>query len=166
MKADRFRIIVLSFSVALLLSIGSGAFAQGRDFTILQKALKKALGEETNYRTARLVALRQESREGKNTLMIAVNANRGLTQAALRNGVFKDVTTILRILKSWDWPQKVDQTMIGAYYPVSGQAPHRARPILLCLFSSDKVRETDWDSFDPKKVPDVADALQLHDMLK
>lgn len=154
------------FAALLLLFGGVSGFAQESDVKILNRALTKSLGEKTNVRTRRVIAVREEVRQGKKTLVVALNANNSPTKAGLHHGIFTDLVRVFKILKSWNWPDRVDQAMIGEYYPFSDDPNRKGRIVLLCLMSSDKIRRIDWDSFDARRIPEVADALQFYDAAK
>lgn len=157
-------IAVLSAIVIFLFA--NAALAQSMDIRILQKALISALGEKSNFGTERLVTVREELKEGRKTLIVGVIANNNPTVAGLRHGIFTDVVKILRVLKGWGWPDKVEQVMIGEYLPQSRGPNVEARAVMTCVISSAKVRELDWNSIDPRKVPNVVDAIRLEDPIK
>ena len=166
LKAPTRKIIAPTLAVALLLFTATGGFSQSREIKILEKALTSALGEKTNFGTKRVVAVREELKPGGKTLIIGVVANNSPTQAGLRHGIFSDVTKILKVLKSWDWPSKVERAMIGEYYAESHEPNMEARPVLMCTISSEKIGKTNWNSFDPRRIPDVVDNLQIDDIIK
>lgn len=153
-------------SVTTLLLCSSATLAQNVDIRILQKALRNALGEKTNIGTRRVIALREELKEGRKTLVVGVIANDSPTPAGLRHGVFSDVVKVLGVLKSWDWPSKIEQTMIGEYYAESKGPNMEARPVLMCVVSSETIRDNDWNAFDPGKIPEILDNVRFDDMLK
>ena len=154
------------FSVVTLLLCSGVCHAQSMDAKILQKALERALGEKTNVGTRRLVSLEQKRDAGEKTLLIGVVANDSPTLAGIRHGILKDVVTVLRVLKSWDWPSKVDRAMIATYYAESRGPNMEIRPVLTCIVSPETIRRCDWNSFDPGKIPEIADSIQIDDMLR
>ncbi len=147
--------------------LAGAAFSQGMDIKILQKALTKALGEKSNFGVERLVTLREELKEDeKRTLIVGVIANNSPTAAGMCHGIYTDVVKIMRVLKDWGWPDKVEQVMIGEYLPKSSGPNVEARPVMTCAISSAKIRSLDWNSFDPREVPNVVDAIKLEDPIK
>ena len=153
-------------AIAVLFLAGAG-FSQGMDTRILRKALTKALGEKSNFGVERLVTLREELKEDeKRTLIVGVIANNSPTAAGVRHGIYTDVVKIMRVLKDWGWPDKVEQVMIGEYLPKSSGPNAEARPVMTCAISSAKIRSLDWNSFDPREVPNVVDAIKLEDPIR
>jgi hypothetical protein len=151
--------------MALLLCSGV-CHAQNADVKILRKALLKALGEKTNVGTRRLALLEQKLDAGGKTLLIGVVGNDSPTLAGYRHGILKDVVTVLRVLKSWGWPSKVDRTVIAAYYAESKGPNMEIRPVLRFAVSAKTIRRIDWNSFDPRKIPEISDSVSADDMLR
>ncbi len=157
---------VVALTAITLFSFANIALAGSVDIRILKKALTNALGEKSNFGTERLVTVREELKEGGKTLVVGVIANNSPTTAGLRHGIFTDVVKVLRVLKSWNWPDKVDRVMIGEYLPQSRGPDLEARPVMTCVISSANLRAVNWDSFDPRRVPEIVDAIKLYDPIK
>ncbi len=154
-------------SAALILLVCSGAtMSPEMELQILRKALGNALGKKTNAGTKRLVTLRRNVEEGRNTLVIGVVANDSPMPAGLRHGAFTDVVKILGVLKSWDWPSKIDRVMIGEYRVVSIGTDEVAQPFLKLVVSAETIRRIDWKTFEPGKIPKIADAIEIADEVK
>ncbi len=156
----------MALSVGILLLCSGAAISPEMEIRILRKALGNALGDKTNVGTRRLVTLRQDVIEGQNTLVIGVIANDSPTPAGLRHGAFADVVKILGILKSWDWPSKVDRAMIGGYYARANGSDFVVDPLLKCVVSAETIRRIDWESFKPGKIPGIVDALEMDAMIR
>lgn len=152
--------------VSVLLVCTGATIAEGKDIRILQKALGNALGAKTNVGTRRLATLRQEVKEGQKTLVIGVIANDNPTPAGLRHGVFTDVARILGVLKSWDWPSKIDRAMIGEYYAKPNGSNFEVRPLLVCVVSAETIQRIDWNSLEPRRIPEVADVVKMDEAIK
>jgi hypothetical protein len=166
-KTNRHKRRLVVFATAMALSLCAGAvFAQDIDIKILKKALRNALGEKTNAGTRRVVALRQEKKEGRKTLIIGVVANNSPTPAGLRHGILVDVAKILDILKDWDWPSKVDRALVGEYYAEKKGDELEARPVLICSVSSETIKRIDWAAIDPGKILEVVDEVEIDGMIK
>jgi hypothetical protein len=152
-------------AMAVFLCAGAVS-AQGIDITILRKALRNALGERTNVGTKRVVTLRQELKEGRKILIVGVVANKNPTPAGLRHGILVDIAKILGILKGWDWPSKFDRALIGEYYVETKGGDLKAHPVLICSVSSETIKRVDWNSVDPKQILEIADHVEVADMIK
>ena len=166
---DTFRqkIVVLTLAVALLALPDPTAAAQKEDIEILKAALKKALGEQTNTGHHRIVMIRKGLKKGEPALSISLNANNSPTSAGLRYGVFEDVVKTFRVLKSWHWPSKVKYVILGSYARVDIGSGERVPQLVFASFiSSIKIREIDWDSFDPRKIPETVDMVELHESIE
>jgi len=148
--------------MVLVLLLNSPALAQQGDVDILKRSLAKALGERTNWRTDRIIKVTKGELSGRTTLLIALNANHNLTLAGLRYDALKDVTKVLGILKSWDWPGKVEEVVIIEQYP--GSVGSSKGLGLKFALPSAKVRDIDWNSVDPKKIPEIIDVTEQHVM--
>jgi hypothetical protein len=160
-------VVVLTLAVAFLALPDSSATAQKEDIEILKAALKKTLGERTNTGHYRVVLIRKGLKKGKPALSISLNANNSPTSAGMRYGIFADVLKTFRVLQSWDWPSKVTYVLVGEYARVKvGNREAVPQLLFATLISSDKIRETDWDSFDPRKIPEIVDMIQLHESIK
>ena len=157
---------VLLLSASVLLVCTGATVAEGKDIGILRKALGNALGAKTNVGTRRLATLRQEVKDGRKTLVIGVIANDNPTPAGLRHGVFTDVARILGVLKSWDWPSKIDRAMIGEYYARPNGSNFEARPLLVCVVSAETIQRIDWNSLEPRRIPEVVDAVKMDEAIK
>jgi hypothetical protein len=169
-NALRVLIGVAAFTVATLAAAAVsypafGDIARNGNTEILRRALGEALGTKTNFGTPRIVDVHQENLQGKPTLVITLNANNNPTLAGLRHGTLADVVQVLAAAKSWGWADRVAQTTIGEYVPAS-RGPNTARLIMSCRVSSDTVRTRDWKSFDPRNIPDVADAFRFDGMVE
>ncbi len=165
LKSFRHKSVAALLAIALLL-FANAARARSPDIRILEKALVNALGEKSNFGTERLITLREELREGEKTLLVGVVANNSPTVAGMRHGIFTDVVRILRVLKSWRWHNRVARVMIAEYLPEARGPDVEARAVMTCALSSEKVRDLDWNSFDPRRVPEVVDVMRLDDSLK
>lgn len=132
------------------------------DLDILKRALTKALGKETNTGRPRLAEIKYGDVGGEDVLVIALNANQEPTQAALRYGVFADAVKVLRILKSWDWPNRADRVMIGERIVQEGDPAGADRLLFSCVISSRQIRTIDWKSFDPRRLPEVAESAEFY----
>ena len=161
----RHKLTVLLSAIALVLCSGV-CHAQDMDAKILQKALNRALGERTSEGTRRLVSVEQKLEARGKVLLVGVVANDSPTLAGFRHGIYKDAVTVLRVLKSWGWPSKVDKAIIAAYYAESKGPNMELRPVFKCIVSPDTIRRYDWNAFDPGKIPEIADDVQIDDMLK
>lgn len=157
------RIGIAALVIGLLLFANASGHAQQPDVETLSKALTKSLGKETSYGMPRLLGIKKELRQGKKTLIIAVSANRSPTHIGVRMGAFADALRVFKILQSWDWPDKVEQVMFGGYIKVTGKAVDRVQPVFMCQISSDKIRNGDWSSVEPKDVPERVDAIRFFD---
>jgi len=165
-NACRERLLVLSVAVALLAFPASPAAAQKQDIEILKTSLKKALGEQANTGHYRIVLIKKGMINNQPALSIALNANSSPTPAGLRYGIFGDVVKTFRVLKSWAWPGKVRYVMLGEYARVdTGSGKQELHLVFAGLISSHKISETDWDSFDPRKIPEILDSAQLHELI-
>lgn len=153
-----------TLAVILLLSPYASVYAQQTDVETLSKALTKALGKETNDGLPRLLGIKTQVNQGKRTLLIAVTAHKSPTHTGIQIGALGDAVKVFKILKSWHWPEKVDQVVIGGYIRVPGKAVDRVQPILTLQIASDKIGKIDWNSIEPKDVPDKVDSIQLHDI--
>lgn len=159
------RLVIFVPALIILLS-ASAVSAQDVDIKILRKALRNALGEKTNAGTQRVVTLRQELKEGRKTLVVGVVANKSPTPAGLRHGILVDVAKILGILKSWDWPSKVDRALIGEYYVETKGGDLEGRPVLICSVSSETIKRIDWNAVDPRQILQIVDDAEMDDIIK
>ena len=160
-----YRLVVFVPAMTMLIC-ASAAFAQDMDIKILRKALRKALGEKTNDGMQRIVALRQELKEGRKTLLVGVVANKSPTPAGLRHNILVDVARILGILKSWDWPSKVDRALIAEYYVETKGGDLEGRQVLICSVSSETIKRIDWNTVDPRRILGIVDDAEMDDMIK
>lgn len=167
MRATVQKLIVISLAAALLASSHSPAAAEGEDIEILKAALKKALGERTNAGRYRVILIKKGFKNGDPALSISLNANDSPTPAGTRYGIFTDAVKTFRVLQSWDWPNKVKYVLIGEYARVTaGNRDEMPRLVFASLISCDTIRETDWDAFDPRRIPEIVDMIQLHESIK
>lgn len=149
-------------AVILAILTASVGFAQDADIDILKRALTNSLGEKTNSGARRIASVKQEEKRGRETLYIVLNANSGPTTAAVRYGIFKDAVKVFRILKSWEWPDRVDRVLLGEQdLAGGGSGLNTPQLVFMGVISSDKVRETDWESFNPGKIPEIMDSVQF-----
>jgi len=158
------KIAMAALVIGLMLFANASCHAQQPDVETLSKALAKSLGKETNYGIPRLLGIKQELRQGKKTLIIAVSANNSPTQTGVRIGAFGDALKVFRILKSWDWPDKVEEIILGEYVGIPGKTADRVQPVFMCQITSDTIRKVDWNAVEPKDVPERVDAIRLFDM--
>ncbi len=148
-------------AVLALLSASVG-LAQDQDIDILKRALTNSLGEKTNSGALRVASVKKEVRRGGETLLIVLNANNGPTPAAVRYGIFTDAVKVFKILKSWEWPDRVERVVLGEQCLTGdGSSRKTSELVFMGQISSDKVRETDWESFNPGKIPDIMDSVQF-----
>ena len=166
-RALKTKVVVLTLAAALLALPDSPATAQKEDIEILKAALKKALGERTNAGQYRVILIKKGLKKGEPALSISLNANNSPTSAGMRYGIFTDAVKTFRVLQSWDWSSKVKYVLVGEYARVKvGDREAVPQLVFASLISSDKIRETDWDSFDPRKIPEIVDMIQLHESIK
>jgi hypothetical protein len=80
----------------------------------------------------------------------------------VRYGIFTDAVKVFKILKSWEWADRVERVLLGEQYPAGDGSSRKASELVFMgLISSYKVRETDWESFNPGKIPEIMDSVQF-----
>jgi hypothetical protein len=156
----------LALSAGILLLCSGAAISPEMEIKILRKALGNALGDKAKAGKRRLVTLRQDVMEGRNTLVIGVIAKDSPTPAGLRHGAFTDVVKILGVLKSWGWPSRIDRAMIGEYYGRAKGSDSTAVPLLKLVVSAETIRRIDWKTFEPAKIPEIVDAVEMDAIIR
>ncbi len=166
MGKTRFQRSALALSALILLVCSGAAISPEMELRILRKALGNSLGEKTNAGTARLVTLRRDAKDGRSALVVGVIANKSPTAAGLRHGAFSDVVKILRVLKDWGWDSKIDRAMIGEYSVRSNGSEDTAEPLLKLVVAAETIRRIDWKTFDPTKIPEIAEAVEMDAIIR
>lgn len=156
--------VVLITLVVIAIEASAGSF--GPDIDVLARALRRALGDETNTGRPRVAEARCGKVGGEDILVLVLNANREPLAAALRHGVLSDVAKTALVLKSWEWPLKVERVMISERLSNGQEDPAMDFLLFTCVISSQKIRETDWKSFNPAKIPDIAESAKFYENMK
>ncbi len=156
------------FAALLLARVNAAAVAQHDDVGILARAIEKQLGEKTNTGAPRIIQIRKHAKDGKDALRISLSANNSPTGTGIRNGVFTDMAKVFKILKSWGWPGRVESVVVDEYYCPAryGTAGSLAHLLFIGSIASEKIAETDWDSFDAGHIPELMDDVEMYEPIK
>ncbi|GAB4330225.1 MAG: hypothetical protein Kow0099_00690 [Candidatus Abyssubacteria bacterium] len=158
--------LAFAFAIVMFLTFDVAAGSFDPEIKVLTRALTKALGEETNTGRPRVAEVRCGTVGGEDILVLVLNANDQPLTAALRHGVLSDVTKTARVLKSWEWPLRVERVMIAERLWSSSEEERADQLLFTCIISSRRIREIDWKSFDPARIPDIADSAKFYDIVR
>ncbi len=139
------------FAIPLMVVLlAVSGFTEKAELDVLRKALEKALGNETNYGSKRILNLEEAVPRGEETLFVSIHANRQLTVAGVRHGALNDVASVLRVARSWGWAEKVQRIVILESLTLKGEeAP---RPLFSCSVSASTLAEVDWTNLNSKDI--------------
>ena len=146
-----------------LLCIAGGVDGKA-DLEVLGKALEKALGAKTDYGARRVISLEQYNRKGTRYLLVGIRLNRHFTAAGLRHNALADTAAVLRTASSWGWEKKAEKIVLLEDLIPKGE--RRPQLFFSCSISAEALAKVDWDSVNPKEIPQYLEDAVFHKIRK